>query len=137
MFGRARILLTIAACILATPVTAQAPAPTTTAFDGNYAGVSRTLEGTTGFPTGKCSSQGGAGAPSITIANGIARSAWGAPAEGSVSPQGVLVMRTTMGVRFDGQIDGKGTVTGRWNGSCSYQVVWQKKGNPIRRAGAR
>jgi hypothetical protein len=126
MFGRARILLTIAACALVMPAAAQTPAPTTTAFDGTYAGVSRTLEGTTGFPTGKCSSQGGAGAPSITIANGIARSAWGAPAEGTVSPQGVLLMRTTTGVRFDGQIDGKGTVTGRWNGACSHQVVWQK-----------
>jgi hypothetical protein len=117
------MLVTIVACISAIPAVAQAPAPPPTAFDG----VSRTLEGTTGFPTGKCSSQGGAGAPSITIANGIARSAWGAPAEGSVSPQGVLVMRTTTGVRFDGQIDGKGTINGRWNGSCSYQVVWQKK----------
>ncbi len=119
MFGRARILLTIAACAVAMPAAAQAPA---------YAGVSRTLEGTMGFPTGKCSSQGGAGAPSLAIVNGIARSAWGTPAEGSVSPQGVLVMRTTAGIRFDGQIDGKGTVTGRWAGSCSYQVVWQKKG---------
>jgi hypothetical protein len=127
MFGRARILLTIAACAVAMPAAAQAPAPTT-AFDGTYAGVSRTLEGTMGFPTGKCSSQGGAGAPSLTIVNGIARSAWGTPAEGSVSPQGVLVMRTTAGIRFDGQIDGKGTVTGRWAGACSYQVVWQKKG---------
>jgi hypothetical protein len=128
MFGWARTLVAIAACALATSAAAQAPAPTTTAFDGTYAGVSRTLEGTMGFPTSKCSSQGGAGAPLLTIANGIARSSWGAPAEGSVTPQGALVMKTTMGVRFDGQIDGKGTVTGRWNGSCSYQVVWQKKG---------
>jgi hypothetical protein len=127
MFGRATLLM-ISACALALPVAAQAPAPTTTAFDGTYAGVSRTLEGTMGFSNGKCSSQGGAGAPSLTIANGIAQSRWGAPAEGSVTPQGVLVMKTTMGVRFDGQIDGKGTVTGRWNGNCSYQVVWQKKG---------
>jgi hypothetical protein len=127
MFGRARILLMIAVCAVAMPAAAQAPAPMT-AFDGTYAGVSRALEGNMGFSTGKCSSQGGAGAPSLTIANVIARSAWGDPAEGSVSPQGVLVMRTTMGRRFDGQIDGKGTVTGRWNGSCSYQVVWQKKG---------
>jgi hypothetical protein len=66
------------------------------------------------------------GALPLTIVNGSARSAWGAPAEGSVSPQGVLVMRTPTGCRFDGQIDGKGIVTGRWNCTCSYQVVWQK-----------
>jgi hypothetical protein len=38
MFGRAKVLLTIAAGALAMPVFAQAP---TTAFDGKYAGVSR------------------------------------------------------------------------------------------------
>jgi len=32
------------------------------------------------------------------------------------------------GNRFEGQIDGHGTLTGRFTGSCSYQVVWQKKG---------
>jgi hypothetical protein len=126
MFGRARILLTIAACAVAMPAAAQAPAPTT-AFDGTYAGVSRTLEGTMGFPMSKCP-QGGAGAPRLTISNGIARSAWAGTAEGSVSLQGVLVMRAPAGARFDGQIDGKGTVTGRWNTTCSYQLVWQKKG---------
>ena len=40
MFGRTKILLTITACAFATPVAAQAPAPTTTAFDGTYTGVS-------------------------------------------------------------------------------------------------
>ena len=38
MFGPARILLMIAACVTAPPATAQAPL--TTAFDGIYAGVS-------------------------------------------------------------------------------------------------
>ena len=114
MFGRARILLTIAACAVAMPAAAQAPAPTT-AFDGTYAGVSRTLEGSMGFATGKCSSQGGAGAPSLAIVNGIARSAWGTPAEGSVSPQGVLVMRTTAGIRFDGQIEIEGAGEGAFS----------------------
>jgi hypothetical protein len=45
MLDRTIVLGTIAACMLATPVAAQAPAPTTTAFDGTYVGVSRTLEG--------------------------------------------------------------------------------------------
>jgi hypothetical protein len=39
VFGWARILLTIAALTLATAVAAQAPAPTTTAFDGKYVGT--------------------------------------------------------------------------------------------------
>ena len=38
MFSRARALLTFVACALATPVAAQAPAPTT-AFDGIYVGT--------------------------------------------------------------------------------------------------
>lgn len=38
MVGRARILLTIAACALTTPVAAQAPGPTI-AFDGKYVGT--------------------------------------------------------------------------------------------------
>ena len=44
MSDRTIVLWTIAACMLATPVAAQAPAPapTTTAFDGTYVGVSRT-----------------------------------------------------------------------------------------------
>src|SRR6266478_1199556 len=37
-------LWTIAACMSATAVLAQAPAPTTTAFDGTNVGVSRTAE---------------------------------------------------------------------------------------------
>jgi hypothetical protein len=48
--------------------------------------------------------------------------------EGSVNAQGVLVMHTPMGERLDAQIDGRGTVTGRFTGFCSYQMVWQKEG---------
>jgi hypothetical protein len=55
MLDRTIVLGTIAACMLATPVAAQAPARTTTAFDGTYVGVSRTLEGggVTGSPTSR------------------------------------------------------------------------------------
>ena len=44
MLDRTIALWTIAACMSATAVAAQAPAPTTTAFDGTYVGVSRTVE---------------------------------------------------------------------------------------------
>jgi hypothetical protein len=64
----------------------------------------------------------------LTIVNGVARTAWGGTAEGSVSPQGALVMHAPNGARIEGQIDGRGTVTGRLTSACSYQMVWQKKG---------
>jgi hypothetical protein len=128
------ILLAFVACILVTPAAAQAPAPTTTVFDGAYLGVSRTFEEAT-VPahegrtwTHFCSSYG-LPAP-LTIVNGVARTQWVGTAEGSVSPQGVLVMRGPRGHRFDGQIDGHGTVTGRMTGPCSYQFVWQKPPAP-------
>ena len=81
-------------------------------------------------PRAGCAPSGGV-AP-LTIVNGIARTPWGRPAEaeGPVSSQGVLVMRTPDGHRFDGQINGEGTVTGRFGGrpgGCTYQMVWQKK----------
>jgi len=117
-----------AALIMPIPAGAQG---TTTAFDGTYSGVSRTLERTMAVPRSGCAPSGGA-AP-LTIVNGIARTLWGRPAEaeGPVSPQGVLIMRTPDGHRFDGQINnGEGTVTGRFGGrpgGCTYQMVWQKK----------
>jgi hypothetical protein len=64
----------------------------------------------------------------LTIANGIARTAWVGTAEGSVTPQGVLVMQAPNGARFEGQIDRQGNVTGRFTSACSYQMVWRRKG---------
>jgi len=126
MFGRARILLMIAVCALAPPAAAQAPAPTTTAFDGTYFGVSRTFEGTTvpafeGRTWTHFCLPYGPPAP-LTIVNGIARAG---KSEGSVNPQGVLVMRDFWS-HFDGRIDSQGAVRGRSTGTCSYQLVWQK-----------
>jgi hypothetical protein len=127
MFGRARILLTIAACVLATPVTAQAPTPsTTTAFDGGYAGVSRTFEesSNTADPGRTWTHYCPQPSPpaGLTIVNGTAKAG---KLEGSVSPRGVLVMRDFWS-RFDGQIDSQGTVRGRTTSGCSYLLVWQK-----------
>jgi hypothetical protein len=45
-----------------------------------------------------------------------------------VNAQGVLVLRAPNGERLDAQIDGRGAVTGRFTGSCSYHLVWQKEG---------
>jgi hypothetical protein len=147
MLGGARILVTIAACMLTTPVAAQAPASTMTAFDGTYIGVSRTVEGLgdpTERTTGQRSSTGGnpendircsprPGPPGpLTIANGVARFSGSANwPEGSVNAQGVLVMRRADGGTLDAQIDGRGTMTGRMTGGlwgCWYHMVWQKEG---------
>jgi hypothetical protein len=127
MFGRARILLAIVTCALATPVAAQTPPPTTTAFDGTYVGVSRTLESTMGGGrTRYCEAVQGV-AP-LTIVNGVARTKWAGTAQGSVNAQGALVMRAPNGAQFEGQIDAQGTVKGRFTSGCSYQMVWQKRG---------
>jgi hypothetical protein len=122
--------LTIAASGLAMPAAAQAPAPTTTAFDGTYVGLSRTFEGrmVADNRIGGCIPSGQPGP--LTIAGGVARfptfraGTW----EGSVNGQGVLVMHGPLGERIDAQIDAHGAVTGRATGGCSYQMVWQKGG---------
>ena len=122
MFDRARILLTIAVCIFAAPAVAQAPTPTTTAFDGTYLGVSNTFEGD--IDTGRTSAwycPQFSRPPTLSIVNGIARTG---PYEGSVDAQGVLVMRSFWS-HFDGRIDSQGTVRGRSTSGCSYQFVWQ------------
>ena len=140
------VLWMIAAFAWATPVAAQSAAPTTTAFDGTYVGVSRTVEGfaestrTTGqrSSTGgnpendiRCSPRPGPPGP-LTIANGVARFSGSANwSEGSVNAQGVLVMRRPDGGTLDAQIDGRGTMTGRMTGGpwgCWYHMVWQKEG---------
>jgi hypothetical protein len=79
MLDRTIALWTIAAFAWATPVAAQAPAPapTTTAFDGTYVGVSRTFEGnmsaTSATPRGCVYGQPGP----LTIAGGVVRYAGG------------------------------------------------------------
>jgi hypothetical protein len=37
-------------------------------------------------------------------------------------------MRNARDILFYGEIDGKGTITGRITGNCSYRMVWQKNG---------
>jgi hypothetical protein len=135
MSDRTIVLWTIAAFASATPVAAQAPAPTTTAFDGTYVGVSQTVEGAMfgdDHPNRRqmCAKNSQPGP--LTIAGGVAR--WpgtvptaGGTAEGSVNAQGVLVMHGPLGMRFDGQINGRGMVTGRLTSFCGYHIVWQKE----------
>jgi hypothetical protein len=127
MSDRTIVLLTIAAFAWATPVAAQSAAPTTAAFDGTDAGLSRTSEGAiNGTNSYNCDRRNGWTAP-LTIAGGVPRFNGITTFEGSVNAQGVLVMRNPSGERLDAQIDGRGTITGRITGSCSYHMVWQKE----------
>jgi hypothetical protein len=126
MFGRGRILLTIPACILATPVASQAPAPTATAFDGKYVRVSRESSKAGSNPGAKCPPNG-VPAP-LTIKNGIVGRPGTGGWEGTVSPQGALAMHNGGSMRVDGQIDSQGTITAKYSGpACIVTYVWRKR----------
>ena len=127
MFGRTKVFLTIVLAAAAPPLAAQTPAPTT-AFDGTYAGVSREVSKNPSAPRAKCPPSG-ALAP-LTIKNGVVVASGSAAWEGTVSPQGVLLMRNDRSVRVDGQIDPQGTITAQYSGTgCMTKFVWQKKGS--------
>jgi hypothetical protein len=121
-----------AICIMATiaiPIPLFAQGASTTAFDGTYRGVSRQVEGGPmggGNAARYCQIPNGVPGP-LTIVNGVARAGSAEnPLEGSVTPQGVLTMRTKNSGKFEGQIDGQGRVVGHLIFSCSYQYVWQR-----------
>jgi hypothetical protein len=126
LFGRTKVLLTIVLSAVAPPLAAQTPVPTTV-FDGTYAGVSREVSKNPSAPRAKCPPSG-ALAP-LTIKNGVVVASGSAAWEGTVSPQGVLLMRNDRSVRVDGQIDPQGTITAQYSGTgCMTKFVWQKKG---------
>ena len=122
----------LAAAAIATPVLVQAQS--TTAFDGEYVGVSRVLAQDT-TPRHACVPSG-ALAP-LTITNGTAHARWGdGTLEGQATPQGTLAMRATNGAHFDGQIQGsevKGRIgnfvmsKGQGTVGCSYDLTWRKR----------
>ena len=125
MFGRAALLLTIAASGLAMPAAAQAPEPTT-AFDGKYVGVSRESTKAGSSPGAKCQPNG-VPAP-LTIRNGVIGQAGTGGWEGSVTPEGTLTMHYGGSMRADGQIDPQGTITAKYSGpACISTFVWRKQ----------
>jgi hypothetical protein len=91
--------------------------------------VSRTSEGAINGSTNSyhCDRLNGQTGP-LLIVGGVPRFKGLTTFEGSVNAQGVLVMRNPDGERLDAQIDGRGTITGRITGGCSYRMVWQKEG---------
>jgi hypothetical protein len=107
------------------PVAAQTPAPTT-AFDGTYTGISREVSKNPSAPRAKCPPSR-ALAP-LTIKNGIVVASGPAAWEGTVSPQGVLILRNERSLRVDGHIDPQGTIRAQYSGTgCVTAFVWQKK----------
>jgi hypothetical protein len=125
MFGRAALLLTIAASGLAMPAVAQAPAPTT-AFDGKYVGVSRESSKAGSNPGAKCLPNG-VPAP-LTIRNGVIGRPGSGGWQGTVSPQGSVTMHNANSMRIDGQIDPQGIFTAKYSGpACIMTFVWRKQ----------
>jgi hypothetical protein len=126
MFGGTRTLATIAACCLATSVAAQAPAPTATAFDGKYVGVSRESSKAGSNPGAKCPPNA-VPAP-LTIRNGVIGRPGGKGWEGTVSSQGGLTMENASAMHVEGQIDPQGTITAKYSGpACITTFVWRKQ----------
>jgi len=94
----------------------------TTAFDGEYIGVSRESSKTASAPGAECPPNS-VPAP-LTITNGVVLGWW----EGTVSPQGALVIRNPKFTRVDAQIDPVGTVKGQYGSSaCTVTFVWRKQ----------
>jgi hypothetical protein len=128
LFGRTKVLLAIGLSATALPLAAQTPAPTTRTFDGTYAGVSREVSKSPSAPRAKCPPSG-ALAP-LTIKNGVVVSSGPAALEGTVGPDGVLILRNERSVRIDGQIDPQGTIRAQYSGTgCITNYVWKKKGS--------
>jgi len=119
-----RTLLILAVAAL---LPALGRAQSATAFDGTYAGVSREVFRNNPIQPGRCFGQSGVPGP-LEIKNGIVQKHGEQGWEGSVGPQGALVMHGANGSRFEGQIDSQGTISGRIAGPlCSVTFVWRKQ----------
>jgi hypothetical protein len=110
---------------LATPVAAQAPGPTTTAFDGKYAGVSADVSKQHSHH-GRCPREHVPDA--LTITNGAVQSSARDKWTGTVSPQAGVILRNKRAMRVDAQIDPDGTIKGHYSGpACIVTYVWRKQ----------
>jgi hypothetical protein len=108
----------MAAMTFAAPLSGLAQAVTT--FDGTYVGVSGNLSGSTHCVPAETP------AP-LTISQGNAATSSGF-FTGTVDATGHVVLHTKQSTRFDGQIDGSGTLKAEGTmGQCSYTMVWKKK----------
>jgi hypothetical protein len=118
-----RILIHTALGFLAMAIALPQLATAQAAFDGTYVGVS----GTTG--------QGGSvncppmstPAP-LTISNGTVSSSVADSVQGTVGPDGRVVLHGKGSVRYDGQIDPSGTLkVGGGTPRCTFTFIWKKR----------
>ena len=122
MFARAIILSTITASAVALPAAAQAPPPTTTAFDGTYAGESHNVHRYADGGSTRCATAA-VQAP-LTITNGVVRSPTGGNLEGTVNADGHKIMHRPNGNRVEGQIDAQGIIRAQYaSPNCAYDYV--------------
>src|SRR5215469_15767409 len=108
------------------PAAAQA-SPQTTAFDGTYAGVSGVSTRSQPGSRNRYCRQPGVPSP-LTIRDGVIQSTGGDGWQGTVNPQGGLVIRDLRGRRVNAQIERSGTITGYYPGpTCWTTFVWRKQ----------
>ena len=99
---------------------AQAPA-----FDGQYIGISAQVsKARDSVP--RC--PGERTPDTLSIAGGTITSNGGYSWTGTVSPQGVVVLRNRLHQLVNGNIDAQGTLTGEYHGpACNVTYVWRKQ----------
>jgi hypothetical protein len=118
---------------------APAPAPTTP-FDGDYRGVSAEVSDS-GSNEHRCDPHALRPPRPLTITNGVVFSdkQWW---EGTVSPQGTVVIHNPKWNRVDARVDSQGTIRGQYGGefppdllaqiggdstNCIIKFVWQRE----------
>jgi hypothetical protein len=107
-------------------------------FDGEYRGVSREVSGSRNNEQ-RCYPRALTPPRPLTITNGIVQTPDKEWWEGTVSPQGAVVIRNPRFSRVEGQIDAQGTIRGQYSGevppdlqagggtNCIVKFVWQKE----------
>ena len=110
-------------------------------FDGYYRGVSREVSDS-GRNEHRCFPRALTPPAPVVIMDGVVRSPVKGWWEGTISPQGVVLMRNPKFTRVDGQIDTQGTIRGQYSGelppdlraptdggatNCVVKFVWQRE----------
>jgi len=119
-----------ATAITPTNYAAGSPTNTTTAFDGAWIGgpirnmsAGEAIRAIGDSPS--CPNYNNA--PTLTITNGLAQLDFSTLRfQGYVTPQGVLVMRTGVGQRFEGQINSQNVLAAKVIGGCVYDATWKR-----------
>ena len=125
MSSRANVLVSLATLALSLSVLAQTAAPTTTAFDGRYVGVSRESSNAGSNPGAKCLPSG---VPAtLAIRNGAIGRLGSAGWRGTVDAQGNVTMHNADSLRIDGQIDPQGTLTAKYSGAACITTYVRRK----------